>query len=102
MPAHGLGQDAPFDLPTDSNHIVHTISVGNMRDILIEDGPGIELRCDVMSRGPDDLYPSFIGLLIRVRSDKRRQKRVMNIDDRLAVRFQELRRQNLHITCEHH
>ena len=34
MPAHGLGQDAPLDLPADSNHIVNTVPVRNVRDIL--------------------------------------------------------------------
>ena len=71
VPAYGLGQDATLDLSTDSNHIVYAVSVGNMRDILIEDGPGIELRRDVMGRGPNDFHPSKIGLLIGVRADKR-------------------------------
>ena len=102
MPAYGLGQDASLDLASDSNHIVHAISVGNVRDFLIEDGAGIELRRDVMGRGPDDFHSSFISLLIGVRADKRRQERVVNVDDRLGVGFQELRRQDLHVTREHY
>jgi hypothetical protein len=33
MPAHGLCEDATLYLPSDPDHIVHAIAVGNMGDI---------------------------------------------------------------------
>ena len=32
MPAHGLCEDATLYLPSDPDHIVHAIAVGNMGD----------------------------------------------------------------------
>ena len=92
MPAHSLCKDATLDFSSDSNHIIHTISVRNMRNILVEDGSGIKLGRDVMGRCTNDLHPSLIRLLIRVCTDKGWQERVMNINHRLAIGFQELRR----------
>ncbi len=60
MPTYGLGQDAPLDLAADSNHIVKTVPVRNVRDPLVQDRPGIELLGDVMRRSPDDFHPALI------------------------------------------
>jgi hypothetical protein len=69
MPAYGLGQNPPLDLSSYSNHIVYTISVGNARDILIEDGPGVKFFCcDVTSRRADNFHPSLVGLLLGLAS----------------------------------
>ena len=59
MPAYGLGKYATLDLSSNSNHIVHAISVGNMCDILIEDGPGIKFGRYVMGHGANNFHASL-------------------------------------------
>ena len=58
---------------------------------------------DEATKDPEFLaMANKMGLMIRPAAGKRGQKGMMNIDHRPAEIFQEISRQNLHITGEHH
>src|SRR5579863_2569860 len=76
-----------------------------MRDtdhVLLDDWSVVEYFGDVMAGCADELDAALESLMIRARSNKRRQKRVVNVDNALRVAVDEFVRQNLHVAGEHH
>jgi len=47
---------------------------------LIDDWAFIQVRCNIMGRRANHLYPSFVRLVIRPRALETGQKRVVDID----------------------
>jgi len=70
------------------------------RDPLLDDWPVVENFRNVVRRGANQFHAALVSLQMRLRSDKRWQERVMNIDDLLGVECNEFRRKNLHVTRE--
>ncbi len=68
---------------------------------LLDDGPVVGLFGDVVTGGSDEFHAAFVGRVIRPRSDERRQKRVVHVDDSRGITTHELRREDLHIACKH-
>jgi hypothetical protein len=56
----GAGQDAPFDLPAEADEVFDRVAMGDVRDVLVDDGPGVQLLAYVVGRRPDGLYASLV------------------------------------------
>ena len=83
-------QNQTLQIPSFSHQIAHRIFVRNSNHILLDDGTVVQPLRDVMAGGADDFHPVFISLLIWIAADKRRQKRVVNIDNLIRIRLDEL------------
>jgi hypothetical protein len=97
-------QDAVFDVPADGSRehylfevaaffhqVLDRVTVRYALDALLDDGPVIQHFRDVVRRSADDFHATVKGLLVWLRSDKRGQERMMNIDDLLRKLLDKLR-----------
>src|SRR6266581_6153753 len=71
-----------------------------VNDILGNDWPFVQILSNIMSRRADDLDTTLEGLLVRIRTDKRREKAVMDIDNLVRIGVHKARLQYLHIPGE--
>ena len=74
----------------------------NPNNILLNDWPIVEHFGDVVTGGANQLHTALECLMVRPRAYKRRQKRVMNVDNPLRIPVDKVVRQNLHVACQHH
>ena len=65
MPAHGPGEHHLFQVAALAHHVVNRIAVRHAYGVLLDDGPLIETRRDVMTGSADQFNPSLEGLVIR-------------------------------------
>ena len=73
------------------------MTMGNVGDVLFDDRAVVELFRDVMSRSADDLDAPLARLLIRVRTDERGEKGMMDINDSIWKASDKPARQDLHV-----
>src|SRR6266487_627645 len=99
--AHCFGQHSPFHVATLADHITRRIAVVSVDDILSNDWPFVQVLGNIMSGCSDDLDTTLEGLVIRIRSNKRREKAVMDIDNLVRISVHKTRLQYLHIAGEH-
>src|SRR5215207_2519852 len=102
MPANRAGEDAPLDLASEADKVLHGVAVGYVRYVLVDDRPGVELLCYVVGSRADGLHAPLVGPAVRVRAGEGREERVVDIDDPTRVSSDELGRQDLHVAREHH
>ena len=71
-----------------------------MRDhVLLDDGAIVENFGDVMAGGADEFHTAFESLMMRFAADKRRQERMMDVDDVVRrILADKIPGQNLHVT----
>src|SRR5579862_7123304 len=69
-------------------------------DSLFDDWSIVEDFRDVVRSGADEFYAAVVRLLVRLGTNERRQKRVVNIDDLLQVVANEIRREDLHVSSQ--
>src|SRR6266853_2485671 len=70
-------------------------------DVLFDDGAIIQLLRDIVAGSANQFDASPICLVIGLGSDKRWQKRMVNIDDAVAINGRKFGAQNLHIPSQH-
>lgn len=70
--------------------------------VLLDDRALVEVAGDVVRGRADELDAALLGLLVRLGADERRQERVVDVDHRHPELLEELRREDLHVTREHH
>jgi len=95
--AQSLGADIVFNIPAKANHVLDGIAVVDADDLLLDDGPGIQLFGDIVAGRVNELHPSLRSPLIGSGTDERGQKTVMNIYHTMSVRLAKQRRKNLHV-----
>ena len=100
MGADRAGQDDFLEIPAEADQILHGLAVAHPQDVLFDDRSGVERLGHVMARGPDYLDSSLAGGVVRPRSREGRQKGVVDVDDPVRVRRDELRREDLHVAGE--
>ncbi len=76
--------------------------MGNAHYVLLDDGPLVQRFADVVGRSADQLHAPLEGLLVRLGADKRRKKRVMDVDNALGKTSHEVRRKDLHVARQYH
>ena len=101
MQADCLGQYSPFHVTPLANHVIKRIAVIAVDDILSNDWPFIQVLGNVVSGCADDLNSTLEGLLVGIRSNKRWQETVMDVDNLVRIRVHKTRLQYLHIAGEH-
>src|SRR6267154_95305 len=94
-------QDDSFQIAAFADQIVDRITMTDPDDVLLNDRAVVQLLRDVVARGADELDAPVVRLVVRPRSNKRRQKRVVNVDDPVGKSARELRAQDLHVPSEH-
>ena len=73
--------------------------MGNADDILLDDGAIVENLGNVMTGGADKFHTTLEGLMMRFAADKRRQERMMDIDDVVRrILANKIQGKNLHVT----
>ena len=69
MQPDGAGEDAPLDLAAEADEadeVVHRVAVGNVGDVLMDDGPGVQLLVDVVGGGTYGLDAPLVRPAVRV------------------------------------
>src|SRR5690606_24032802 len=102
VPADGAGQGAALDVLADAHQVLHRAGVADTLDVLLDDRPLVEVACDVVRRGADDLHAAVVGLTVGACALERGQERVVDVDDLPAEVAAELVGQDLHVPREHH
>jgi hypothetical protein len=76
--------------------------MGHMYHILLADGAVVEPLSDVVAGGANQLHAALECLVVWPSANQRRQERVVNVDDLLWLRVDEVVGKNLHAPREHH
>jgi len=85
VPANGAGKHHFLEVAALFHQVLGGIAMLNSRHALLDNRAVIENFRDVMRGGADELDSAIIGLLVRLRADERRQKRVVNVDHLLRI-----------------
>lgn len=101
VPAHGPRQDHPLEVAAFPRQVFHRVPVRGADDVLFDDRTVVEFGRRVVRRGADQFDPALVGLLVRFPPRKRRQKRVVDVDDAGGVPRDKRFGQDLHVACEH-
>jgi hypothetical protein len=80
----------------EANQVFRIVIVFDARDLLLDNGAGIEIFCGIVAGGADEFYAPFEGALIRVCSDKGWEKGVVDIDDAGRIFLAKPSWKNLH------
>ena len=94
-------QDDSFQIAAFPDQIVDRITVTDPHDVLFDDRAVVQLLGDVMARSANELDAPVVRLVVRTRTNKRREKRVVNVDDPVGISARELRAQDLHVPSQH-
>ena len=68
------GENNFFEIASFSDEQVGRVAVGDAHDVLFDDRAGVEVFCNIMTRGADNLDTACKCLMIRFRADKGWQK----------------------------
>src|SRR5581483_2704762 len=101
MPAHRARQHRLLQLAPFLQQIVELVAVRDAAGRLLDDRPVVELLGHVVAGGADQLDAALVRLVIRLRADERRQERMVDVDDAVAILGDESGRQHLHVAREH-
>src|SRR5208337_1654378 len=90
VPPHRSRQHYLLHVSSLLNHIFQRIAMGNAHDSLFDNWSIVKHFRYVVSRRSSQLHPAVVRLLVRFRTDERRQERVMDINDRLRILHDEV------------
>src|SRR5262249_13224802 len=100
VPAHGLGQNHLFQITAFLDQVFDIVFVRDADDTLFDNRTIVENLRYIMRGRANQLDAAIIGLMVRLASNKRRQERMMDVDDGPGEMLNELVRKNLHVTGE--
>ena len=75
----------------------HLVMVRDARDLLLDDGPRVQLRRRIVRRRADDLDAALVRAVVRHGALERGQEAVVDVDRVLVMPLAELRAQDLHV-----
>ena len=93
-------QDASLYLAPDPHQVVHSVAVGNVSDVLVDYGAGIEFFGNVVGGGTDDFHASLVSPTVGVRFDEGWKEGVVDVDNLVRVSRDEFGSQDLHVAGE--
>src|SRR5271157_822848 len=102
VPGDGAGKYDLLQIAPLADQVFHLVAVGNPDHILLDDGAVVEHFGNVMTGGADDLHSTLKGLMVGAGANKRRQKRVVNVDDAMGIALHKLDGKNLHVAGQNH
>ena len=79
MKAQAAGKHDFLDVLTLTDHVDDTIVMANARNVLIDDGAGIEILCHIVTGRSNQFYSTLRRLMVRASARKSWQKTVMNV-----------------------
>lgn len=86
MPPHATGKHKFLQILSFADQVFKSIAMGDARNVLFDNRSFVQNFRYIVAGCADELDPSLIRGVIRFRSDKRRQKRVMHVDDLTWIR----------------
>jgi hypothetical protein len=98
---HSCGEHVAFDVATGVSQLLGAQAVVDPDDVLLNDGALVKIASDEVGSGTNNLHATIMGLVIGFRALEGRQEAVVDVDDAPGHNFAQLRRQNLHIACQH-
>ena len=87
---NGTGEDYLFQVFPFIDKIGNRIFMGNADNILFDNRSGIQFGRYIMAGGANDLNTPFKSGMIRFRTNKCRQERMMDIDNTIRIGFDHL------------
>ena len=75
--------------------------MSDVRGVLLDDLTFVEVGGRVVGGCADQLDAAIEGLAIRVRTDERRKERMVDVDDPIRVRCDEVVAEDLHVASHH-
>ena len=90
MPADERAKEQSFEISAFLNEIFESVAMGYSHHVLLDDRPVVELFRDVVRSRSNQLHSSLKGLLVWLCAYKRRQKRMIDVDDALGKGAREL------------
>src|SRR5918997_1286145 len=75
----GACEDAPLDLAPEADEVLDRVAVGDVGDVLVDYGAGVQLLADVVGRGPDGLDAPLVRPPVGVGPGEGRQERVVDV-----------------------
>jgi len=64
-----------------AHEVFHAVAMGDLGDVLVDDGALIEIGRGVVGGGPDELDAAAMGLVVGLGSREGREEAVVDIDD---------------------
>src|SRR5690606_22371611 len=102
MPANCASQHQRFHVAAHTGQLFGAHAVMHALDVLLDDGAFVEIGCDVMCGGADDLHATSVCLVVGASTLEARQEAVMNVDGLAGQRTAQIVGENLHVTGKHH
>jgi hypothetical protein len=63
VPPDGAGEDPPFDLAAEAHEVFDRVAMGDVGDVLMDDGPSVEFLGHVVGSSADRLYAPLVRRL---------------------------------------
>src|ERR1022692_3480701 len=101
VPLHCPREHRALDIPALFDQSFHLIAVRYAQHVLFDNRAVVKRRGDVMAGGADELHPAPERRVVRPRSHKGGQERMVYIDDAAGILRHEFRRKDLHVPREH-
>ena len=101
MPAGRARKHDLFQIASLLQHVVKRIAMRDAHQVLLDNRAVVENFRDVVAGGANQLHSPLNRLVVRSGADKRRQERMVDVDDALRILTDKLGRENLHIARQH-
>ena len=98
--AQAAGEDGFLDVLAVAHHVVRGIRMVDADDILLDDGPLVQLGGHVVAGGADQLDAPLVGLVVGLGADEAGEEAVVDVDDLARVGGTQVRREDLHVASE--
>src|SRR5918997_6294693 len=102
VPPHRAGEDAPLDLAPEADEILGGVAVGYVGDVLVDDGPRVEILRDVVGGRADRLHAPLVSPAVGVGPGEGGQEGVVDVDDAARIGFDKAGGEDLHVASAHH
>ncbi len=83
--ANRAGQDLALEVAALADQILDLVAVAYPAHVLLDDRPLVEIGGHVVGGGADDLDAAVLGLMVGAGADERRQERMVDVDEGVAV-----------------
>jgi hypothetical protein len=79
--ANAPSKSEALTVASEANQVLGVVVMFDARDLLLDDGAGVQVFRGIVAGGADELHAPFERPLVGVCSDESRQEGVVNVDD---------------------
>ena len=101
MEAHSAGKNDFFNVAPFANHVLDRVFMCDADNILLNNRTRIQFGGDVVTCRTDNFHASVVCLMVRLRTNKCRKQRMMNIDNPMRKFVDKIIAQGLHIARQY-